>query len=284
LIRILKATFDFFVFSSFYIAFCAVIMAWQSFHIFRLPVNFDFLFFVFFGTLCSYSFHWFLTPAAFGGSYRIQWSIRNKWLHLSLFLVSLVASVYYVWQLRQHWQWLLVTAFITFLYSAPKLSYRPFLFLRKIAIAKTIFLAYAWTHIPAFLPLELYDHSWADSQLTFVINRFFLIYPICILFDYRDREEDRKAGIRSMITQFDEGGIDIVFWGSMFAFFTTSVLMYFQGVSLADSIALVIPGILVAILYQPSKRNFSDHFYYFVLDGLMMLSALLLPFARLFSS
>jgi 4-hydroxybenzoate polyprenyltransferase len=282
LVRVLKATFDFFLFSSLYIALCAVAMVWQSFYVFGLPVHVDFLFFVLSGTLCSYSFHWFLTPAAFGGSYRTGWSVRNKWLHFFLFLVGFAGSVYYVWQLREHWQWLLVTAFITFLYSAPKMPYRPSLFLRRIAIAKTIFLAYAWTHITAFLPLELYDHNWTNSQLTFVVNRFFLIYPICILFDYRDREEDRKAGIKSMITQFDETGVDIVFWGSMLTFFITGVLMYLQGISLYFSIALIIPGILVAILYQPSKRNFSDYFYYFVLDGLMMLSALLLFFASIF--
>ena len=256
-------------------------MVWQSFNLFQLPIHYEFLLFVFFGTLCSYSFHWYLTPAAFGGSYRTDWSVRNKKLHFVLFLVGMVGSVVYVWQLRTHWQWLLATAFITFLYSAPKMPYRPSLFLRRIAIAKTIFLAFAWTHIPAFLPLELYDHNWTAAHYTFVVNRFYLIYPICILFDYRDREEDRKAGIRSMITQFDELGIDIIFWGSMITFFISGILLYFQGISLADAIALLIPGILVAILYQPSKRNFSDYFYYFVLDGLMMLSALLLPIARL---
>lgn len=282
MVRILKATLDFFLFSSLYIALCAVIMVWQSFYLFQLPLHYEFLLFVFFGTLCSYSFHWYLTPAAFGGSYRTDWSVRNKKLHFLLFLVGMVGSVFYVWQLRAHWQWLLATAFITFLYSAPKMPYRPSLFLRRIAIAKTIFLAYAWTHITAFLPLELYDQNWTTAHYTFVVNRFYLIYPICILFDYRDRVEDRRAGIRSMITQFDELGIDIVFWGSMITFFISGVLTYFQGISLPDIIALMIPGIMVAILYQPSKRNFSDYFYYFVLDGLMMLSAFLLPIARLF--
>ncbi len=281
MIRLFTKIFDFFVFSSIYITLCAVVMVWQSFYVFHLPVHYDFLFFVFFGTLCSYNFHWYLTPAAFGGSYRTMWSIRNKWLHFILFLVGFTGSVYYVWQLRTHWQWLVATAFITFLYSAPKMPYRPSLFLRRIAIAKTIFLAYAWTHITAFLPLELYDPNWTNSHYTFVVNRFYLIYPICILFDYRDREADRKAGIRSMITQFDEKGIDIVFWGSMITFFITGIMMCFQGLSFEFVLALIIPGILVAILYKPSKQNISDYFYYFTLDGLMMLSALLLPLTKL---
>jgi hypothetical protein len=255
-------------------------MVWQSFYLFNLPVQYDFLFFAFTGTLCSYSFHWFLTPAAFSGSYRTQWSVRNKWLHLFLLLISLIGAAFYVWQLRAHWQWLLATAFITFLYSAPKLPYRPFVFLRKIALAKTIFLAFAWTHVTAFLPIELYGQEWTDEQYTFVINRFFLIYPICILFDYRDRKEDKKAGIRSMITQFDEGGVNVIFWGSLLTFFTTGIVMYFQDLPLAKDIALMIPGLIVAVLYQYSRKNISDYFYYFILDGLMMLSALLLPVIR----
>lgn len=251
-------------------------MVWQSFYLFGLPVSFDFLFFVFFGSLCSYNFHWFLTPSSFGGSYKTRWSVRHKWLHFVLFLSGLSGAAFYVLQLLEHWEWLLVTAFLTFLYSAPKMPHRLSLFLRRIAIGKTIFLAYAWTHITAFLPLELYDAHWTSSHYTFVVNRFYLIYPICILFDYRDREEDRKAGIRSMITQFDERGISIIFQGSLLAFFITSVIMYMQQVPLLYVLALTVPGIIVAILYRPSQKNFSDYFYYFVLDGLMMLSALLL--------
>jgi hypothetical protein len=43
-------------------------------------------------------------------------------------------------------------------------------------------------------------------------------------------------------------------------------------------IILLIPGIITALLRDYSKRNFSDYFYYFVLDGLMMLSALIMLF------
>jgi hypothetical protein len=39
---------------------------------------------------------------------------------------------------------------------------------------------------------------------------------------------------------------------------------------------LLIPVSLVAILFNYAKKNFSDYFYYFILDGLMMLSGILL--------
>ena len=42
-----------------------------------------------------------------------------------------------------------------------------------------------------------------------------------------------------------------------------------------DTTTMIIIGLVVLALYKTAKRNFSDYLYYFVLDGLMMLSALL---------
>jgi hypothetical protein len=117
------------------------------------------------------------------------------------------------------WEWLLATAFITFLYSAPKIPFPPFNHLKKIAVGKTIFLSLVWTHTTAILPLVLSNVHWQDQHFLFVINRFFLIYPICILFDYRDREEDKREGIKSMITHFSEKGIKALFYSSLLIFF-----------------------------------------------------------------
>ena len=48
------------------------------------------------------------------------------------------------------------------------------------------------------------------------------------------------------------------------------------GYSLLTVAVLLIPGLLLVFLYPYAKRNFSDYLYYFVLDGLMMLSGLLM--------
>ena len=207
-----KKAFDFFLFTSLYIALCCVVMIYQSFLLFDLPENLDYLLFAFWGTLCSYNFHWYLTPSLYGLTGKAAWSVRYKRLHAGLFVVAAICAAYYGIQLLHEWEWLLATAFITFLYSAPKIPYRSFRWLKNIAIGKTIFLAYSWTHVTAFLPIELSHITWENAHYLFVINRFFLIYPICILFDLRDREEDKKEGIRSMITEFNYKGVGIIFW------------------------------------------------------------------------
>ncbi len=271
-----KRVFDFFVFSSLFVAVCAVAMVWQTYHLFHLPLFYSFLGFVFSGTLCSYNFHWYLTPDFQSGSVKVNWSVANRNLHLTLFLISAIAASYFLFQLRQHWLWLLITAFVTFLYSAPKIPYYPFTELRKIAVAKTLFLALAWMHITAALPLLLLDVTWQPTNYLFVLNRFFLLYPICILFDYRDRESDRKEGIRSIITLSDDKTIDIFFWGCLVASFITCIILYFYHVSILTIIALAAPVVVLGFLYNPLKTNFSDYWYYFVVDGLTALSPLLL--------
>jgi 4-hydroxybenzoate polyprenyltransferase len=275
---VLKKAFDFFLFSSLYIALSCVVMIYQSYLIFDLPVNLSFLLFAFSGTIVSYNFHWYLTPSLHGQTGKAAWSSRNKNLHAVLFVLGTLGALYYGYQLLGYWEWLIATAFITFLYSAPKIPFKSFRWLRQIAIGKTIFLAYSWTHVTAFLPIELSGVAWDIPHYLFVISRFFLIYPICILFDLRDRESDKKEGIRSMITEFSHEGISILFWGSLLVFLITTIAMFYTGVSLPVVLALLIPGVILSALYSYSKKNASDYYYLFVLDGLMMLSGLLLLF------
>lgn len=253
-------------------------MIYQSYLIFDIPADHSFILFAFSGTLCSYNFHWYLTPSLYGQSGKAAWSVKYKTLHAVLFALGAIGALYYGYHLLHHWEWLLATAFITFLYSAPKIPYKSFRWLKEIAIGKTIFLAYSWTHVTAFLPIELSDVTWEPSHYLFVINRFFLIYPICILFDLRDKEEDKKEGIRSMITEFDSKGVAIIFWGSLLVFLATTIAMYFTGIPLPVLLSLFVPGVILALLYSYSQRNLSEYYYYFVLDGLMMLSGVLLLF------
>jgi 4-hydroxybenzoate polyprenyltransferase len=258
-------------------------MVYQTCYLFSIPFSFALAGFVFSGSVCSYNFHWYLTPPTVEQPTEKEvWNISNKRIHLILFILGLIGSAIFTFLLIQHWFWLGVTAFVTFLYSAPKIEHPVFGLLKKIAVGKTIFLAFAWMHVTTLLPMVIETKSLEFHHVWFVVNRFFYIYAICILFDYRDVEEDKRAGIRSLITYLNEKGIDALFWFSVGVVVVTLFLLldYF---SMANKIALLIPVIILSLLYYPSKKNFSDYLYYFILDGLMMLSVpllLLIKFAR----
>ncbi len=251
-------------------------MCYQTILLFNLAFDETFICFVFFGTLCSYNFHWYFTFHANPASDKVSWSLQNKPLHIALFLIGLAGASYTAFLLRDHWAALLVSMAIAFLYSAPKVPLPLFKNLKRIAIGKTIFLALAWSFITAILPVMIAKVEWTPAMETFAVNRFFFLYPICILFDYRDRAADAAEGIRSMITQLDEKGIDVIFWGSLVAALLSGCLLCLFGLPAGTCVVLMLPAILLAFLYTPSKKNRDDLYYYFLLDGLMMLSGLLL--------
>jgi 4-hydroxybenzoate polyprenyltransferase len=95
------------------------------------------------------------------------------------------------------------------------------------------------------------------------------------MFDFRDRADDKATGIRSMVTAFNEKGVDRLFFLSLVVFSICTVLLSRYGFSVLTIILLLAPGMIAASIYNYAKRNFSDYLYYFVLDGLMMFSALL---------
>ena len=258
-------------------------MLYQVSLLFSIEFSYYLAGFVFCGSVCSYNFHWYLTPPHLENpSEKLVWNISNKRIHLVLFIAGLTGSIIFSILLIEHWIWLGLTAFITFLYTAPKIPFRVFSVLKKIAIGKTIFLAFAWAHVTTLLPLFVHLENIEAEHIWFVLNRFLFIYAICILFDYRDVEEDSKAGIKSLITYLDQKSIDVLFWITLLLFIITCLILnnYF---SIDVIISLLIPGIILSLLYYPAKKNFSDYLYYFILDGLMMLSVpllLLTKFAR----
>lgn len=272
----LMAVFRFFIYSNLFIAVCAVLMVSQTYQL-LLHGNWDwnFLGFVFFSTICSYSFHWYLSYVTTPGSPREIWLKRYQQIHLVLLVIGFVGSVIFFLFLVNYWFWLLISVVVTFLYSAPKIPGKYFRLLRKVAIGKTIFLAFVWMYVTTVLPVMVTDQTWLPEFSLFSASRFFLIYAICILFDYRDREDDKAKGIRSLITYLNEKGIQILFIFSIAIFIISTICLWFYSYNVATIILLLIPGFITAGLYNYSRKNFSDALYYFTLDGLMALSSVM---------
>src|SRR6476620_7785451 len=240
------------------------------------PPDKDLLGFTFSSTICSYSFHWYLTSQSLVESPRVEWLKKHRIFHLILFFIGLAGSCIFFFFLLPHWYWLAASALITFLYSAPKIPHPWFRALRKIAIGKTIFLTLVWTYVTAILPVIIANKDFDRPIILFVISRFFFVYAICIMFDFRDRADDKETGIRSMVTAFSEKGVDQLFFLSLAIFATCTVLLSWCGFSFLNIILLLVPGVITVTMYNYAKRNFSDVLYYFILDGVLMFPALLM--------
>lgn len=270
-----KSIFNFILFTSIYISLCAVLMIWQTNQLLGLHYRENtFYLFVFFSTICSYNFHWYLTPGTYSSSERIRWGDRHRPLMLMLCGIGVIGSLWFFWQLRGHWIALSGSAVLTFLYSAPKVPHKAFQWLRKIAIGKTIFLTFVWTYVTTLLPALVAGNAMAAPVIFLTLHRFFLIYAICILFDYRDLESDKKEGIRSLITFLDEKNLNRLYY---FALLMAAVSAGLMGpfTTLPAIITLMVPVIGTALITREAQHTSSDYVFYFVLDGFMALSAML---------
>jgi 4-hydroxybenzoate polyprenyltransferase len=267
---------DWIVFSNIFIAACAVVMVAQTDQlILHTPSNQHYLWFVFFSSICSYNFHWWLTPQSVIRSPRIDWATRYRAIHLILFMIGLAGAAYFFFFLLPFWAGLLATAIATFLYSAPKIPHPWFRALRKVALGKTIFLSFIWMNVTTILPIWISGLSWNTEMWLFIISRYFMIYAVCILFDYRDREDDREAGVRSLVTFLTSRKIYILFFISIFIYAISTIALIFYGFPFYIVLVLLLPAILLLVLYRFATRHFSDFFYYVVLDGMMALPSII---------
>ncbi|MET0244709.1 MAG: UbiA family prenyltransferase [Flavitalea sp.] len=275
--RPVRTMIHFIVFSSVYIAVCALVMIAQTNKLLLLEYNTgNYFLFVFFSTLCSYNFHWGMTPFSETDLIRLSWTNRHKTLHLIFFLVGLVGAAWFFIPFMGDWLWLSIGAVLTFLYSAPKVPFlRP---LKNIAIGKTLFLALVWMYVTSALPILLSHRNWLPADYLFCTSRFLLIYAICILFDYRDRDYDRKEGIKSMVTLLSEKGVTRLYVITLILFAVSTTALALNGLNIFTVILLVIPGVIMVPMYNIARKNFSDYLYYILLDGMMMFSSLLTLF------
>ncbi|MGN7819247.1 UbiA family prenyltransferase [Chitinophaga sp. 22536] len=272
---VLRSIFNFILFTSVFIALCALLMIWQTNQLLGLQYpQLTFYLFVFFSTICSYNFHWYLTPGSYSSSERLQWVDRYRDLMLMLCGVGLAGALFYFWPLRNHWLVLSGAAVLTFLYSAPKVPYKPFTWLRRIAIGKTLFLTAVWTYVTTLLPAFVANQGLSWPLILFTLHRFLLIYAICILFDFRDVESDKKEGIRSLITYLDYKSLNRLYYITLLLS-ALSAVMLGHHTTIPVICTLLAPVAVTGLLTKKAHHDPSDYLFYFGLDGLMALSALL---------
>ena len=265
---------SFFIFSNLFITFCAVVMSIYTAAVFHLAYNLPLLLFTASGTLCSYSFHWLLPSTHTELSSREKWSLKNRSLLFVLFFIGAAGSFYSILPLMKNINALIPMIILTFLYSSGKLPRGPFIFFRKYFIGKTIYLALMWSLVTVYLPIAVSNLPWSISHTFFLINRFFFLFAICILFDLRDKDADTMQGIKSFITILPLNRIKYLYYSSIIISMITGLYLFVQGFSAVNMIVLLLPVFLLVFVYNYSSKTRSELWFYFVLDGFMMLSGI----------
>ena len=273
--RLFFKFFDFLLFSNLFISLCATIITLQTFYFFNHAADVRYVGFVFGGTLCSYNFHSLLNKNLFTNTPKLKWNIRYKNIRILFMISGALLAGFYFFQLKALWPWLVLSILLTFFYSAPLIEKPFFRKVKKLAVGKTAFLAISWTLVTCMLPLLFIAIHWDIKENLYVFSRFFFIYGICILFDYRDIESDKLQGIISLVTQLPQNGIRFLFFSVLLISIISTIIMLY-GFSAGYYLCFLLPVIILAAIFRISIHTKSDYWYYFLLDGLMMLTGLLL--------
>lgn len=114
-----------------------------------------------------------------------------------------------------------------------------------------------------------------DAADSFVIGyRFLFMLLLCILFDSRDMAVDKIRGLRSLATVLKPGQLNklvMIIFGVMFS----SVFFYKDySITYHQSVALQVSALALLTVYFYAAKKQTYLFYYFMVDGLMLFSAL----------
>jgi len=167
---------------------------------------------------------------------------------------------------------LLLAAAFTFLYSLPLFPFSCLQPARKWGILKTLLLASTWTYVTGFLPVYAAGTIRVPIVQWFLLFRFCYMLILCLLFDNRDIAVDLIRGFSSLATHLTAKALRRVI-------FLLLCVMAFCGCKMLEGavpVAMLLPigaSILInGIIYFLSLQKRGYFFYYFVVDGSMVLT------------
>ncbi|MEP6927985.1 MAG: UbiA family prenyltransferase, partial [Ginsengibacter sp.] len=165
----------------------------------HLPLNtFSFYCFVFGATLTQYNLHYLVKTTAVKNSQRLAWSLRNKSLCKILLGAGLILILFSFLSFRlHHFIFLAILGAIAFLYSFPVIPFAKKKRIKDYGFLKIITLALMWTLVTVWFPVNNFLFE-KDIFLFIFFKRFVFIFVLCLLFDIRDIEIDRKENIRTL--------------------------------------------------------------------------------------
>jgi hypothetical protein len=259
---------------SIFIAVCAVALAFQTAQLLQLDNNLFMYGFIFFATLCSYNFYWILSKVSFAGNKPLFDLLKKEAAGLGLFLFAAAGLLYCLYRSSLPVE-VIVTAFLlTVLYAIPLLPLRMLHFTRKAGVLKTILLAFTWAYVTAFIPIQKSYLLLNNADLFIISRRFLFMLMLCIIFDNRDKDVDKIRGLHSLATDLKPAVLRGLIYFIFAVLFISNFFSQDHGITFKQSIALQISTLALLAVYFYSAKNRSYLFYYFIVDGLMLFSAL----------
>jgi len=279
-----RQSLDLLLFSNIFIALCAVAQGLVTYHLLEVKPDKYILALLFSSTLALYNFSILLAkPQKPENSpfRRVRWIFSHYRLTITLTIISILSIIPLIFFLSSSSIILLVgLALISVSYSLPFFSFQDKRYsLRNIPGVKLFLIALIWSLSCVLLPiLEMESNNETaislNDTMILIVKRFLFIAAITVPFDIRDLFQDKSNDLKTIPVILGERKALLVCQGLLAAYLI--LLFMFTDSLNSNYFALTLCTIITGWLIFKSKWEKNEYYYFFYLDGTMILQFLIL--------
>lgn len=258
---------------SIFIAICAVALCYQTAVLLHINLTGYLYAFIFFSTVCSYNFYWLLSGYVFSG-HSLKVFLPQYLSNAIVLVLGGVGMLYTIFYITELLPVIMLGLICTLLYTIPLLPFKIFHLARKAGLLKTFLLAFTWAYVTVYIP---YSQTPTGNFVALVMlfnNRFLFMLMLCIIFDARDTKVDKIRGLQSLTTIIKPSTVQYIMITIFAIYLINGIVLRIYYDEIMQIIALLVTGVITAVVYFFSLRKQGYFFYYFLVDGLMLFSAL----------
>jgi 4-hydroxybenzoate polyprenyltransferase len=208
---------------------------------------------------------------------RIRWFFAHYRLMVTLTIVSLLSLVPLFFLISTASKLLLIfLAILSFGYGLPLFTIGDQKFgLRNIPGLKLFMIVLVWTMSSALLPVleaqavHLVTISMRDTTIL-LAKRFLFIGALAIPFDIRDLFEDKQLGLKTIPVAWGEKNA-YLFCQLLLAGYAVLLFLFRNNGFNTDFWALTTTAVLTGWLIFKSKWEKNEYYYFFYMDGVLIL-------------
>lgn len=266
--RLLKQALDFYINSSIHVAFSVLALAFITSFEFKLTLNKNLLFFIFFASITGYNFVKYYGLAKWHHRHLTRWL---KTIQIFSFLCFLAMCFFTFLLSVKILVVIAILGLVTFLYAVPFLPKKMYLDesmnLRNISGLKVYVIAFVWAGVTVLLPVISENNILSVDVWISFFQRFLFVIVLMLPFEIRDLQYDnlklstipQKIGVKQ--TKLVGTILLMVFF--FLEFFKDEIRP-------SHLISLLIISFISMIFIVLSKKNQSKYYSAFWVEGLPM--------------
>ncbi|MFC5282164.1 hypothetical protein [Pedobacter alpinus] len=287
MIKYFQKPLDFLLFSNVFISLGALAQGLVTYHLLGFAASWVVLVFLFFSTLLTYNFSILIQQPKnpeFSKYHRVRWIFKNYKLNFSFTAIAVLAIIPLFFLLNFKSQILIFfLGLLSLGYAIPLFKSKNRKFgLRNIPGLKLFLIALVWAFssvlMPYFQMQETQNLNISVFNLSILIfKRFLFIAAITIPFDVRDIFQDKVFDLKTIPTIFGEKKA-YLFCQMMLIVYLILLFVFRNKGFDPDFFGLAFTIILSGWLIFKSKWEKNEYYYFFYLDGTLILQYMMLLF------